>query len=71
MVKKLSFKHCEIFLSQNWNPQQIINAINEAYENKIYVSGSKYKGNSQGISIDMYLTPEGKIKSAYPIKEKT
>ena len=57
------------FFPRDWTPQQVVNAINEAYGNKVHVSGNKYSGDYQGIQIEMYLTSEGKIKSAYPVKE--
>lgn len=69
-VNGVTKKVASSFFPREWSPQQVVNAINEAYGNKVYVSGSRYRGHSQGISIEMYLTPEGKIKSAYPIKEK-
>lgn len=57
------------FYPQKWAPQQVINAINEAYKNKVNVFRNRYIGDFQGIQIEMYLNPEGKIKSAYPIKD--
>ena len=69
-VNGVTKKVASSFYPREWSPQQIVNAIHEAYGNKVNVSGSRYRGHSQGINIEMYLTPEGMIKSAYPIKEK-
>lgn len=53
------------FFPREWSPQQVINAINEAYGNKRYVSGNRYYGYSGNIKIEMFITNE-KILSAFP-----
>ncbi|MDU1127274.1 MAG: EndoU domain-containing protein, partial [Clostridium sp.] len=50
-------------------PQQIIDAINEAYNRKDKISENKYSGKtSYGFEIIMYLDSNDKIITAYPIK---
>ncbi len=51
-------------------PQDVVDAINQAYENRTLLSGSLYAGlTDKGIEIDMALTDDGKIITAYPIME--
>ena len=57
------------FFPDRMSPQEIVDAINEAYSNKIYQGGSRgvYVGNSkEGIIIRMVLTDDRKIITAYP-----
>ncbi|MFE1631340.1 EndoU domain-containing protein [Brevibacillus reuszeri] len=59
------------FFPVNWTKDQVINAINEAYSNRIFQAGSinTYIGQSKaGMSIGMYLDNANKIISAFPIK---
>ena len=50
------------------SPQEVVNAINEAYVNRVFVSGNRYSGlTNTGMEIEMFLDSEGKIISAYPI----
>lgn len=58
------------FFPREWSPQQVVNAINEAYEHKNSIGGNKYRGDFNGLIIEMYISPEGKIRSAYPVKER-
>lgn len=49
--------------------QQIIDAINEAYNRKNKISENKYSGKtSYGFEIIMYLDSNDKIIAVYPIK---
>ena len=58
------------FYPEFWTPQDVIDAINEAYENKEKIGDDLYAGlTSEGIEIDMALTNKGKIITAYPVKE--
>ena len=51
------------------SPQEIVDAINEAYSNMELIEGSRYSGTSQnGIDIEIILNSEGKIITAYPQK---
>ena len=59
------------FYPDSYTPQQVIDAVNEAYENRILLSGSLYAGLSEeGIEIDMALDENEKIITAYPVKEE-
>ena len=56
------------FYSKDMSPQQVVDAINEAYKNRVYIRGNKYLGvTSSGVEIEMFLDKGGKIISAYPI----
>lgn len=69
-VKKVSNKGKSTFFPDEWDTQEVIDAINEAYENKVFLSGNTYEGlTSEGIIIQMYLDQNGKIISAFPIYE--
>lgn len=57
------------FFPRIWKPQQIVNAINEAYKNKVKAGEREYVGTSHGIKIKIWIGSNGKIASAYPIKE--
>lgn len=55
------------FFPTNMTPQQIVNAINEAYINKKATSRDEFVGNtSYGFDIGMYFNDKGKITTAYP-----
>ena len=57
------------FFPDHMSPQEVVDAINEAYSNKVLMEGSRYVGTSQnGISIEIILNSEGKIITAYPLK---
>ena len=55
------------FFPNNHSPQDVINAINEAYSNKHHIDGNIYIGRAKdGMEIEMYLTEDCKIISAFP-----
>lgn len=57
------------FYSKDMSPQEIVDAINEAYENKTFVVGTRntYQGKtSSGLKINMFIDSDGKIISAFP-----
>ncbi len=57
------------FYSKDMSPQQVIDAINEAYSNCELKHGTRntYQGvANNGMIIDMYLDQNGKIISAFP-----
>ena len=62
------------FYPESWTPQQVVDAINTAYEDAISdpdnPSGSLWIGHSGDIEIDMYLDSSKKITTAYPIYER-
>ena len=50
------------------SPQEVVDCINEAYTNRVYLRGNKYSGITlNGMEIEMYLDADGKILSAYPL----
>ena len=58
------------FYPDVYTPQEVIDAVNEAYENRVLLSGSLYAGLSEkGIEIDMALDENDRIITAYPVKE--
>ena len=69
-VKKNGFSS---FYPESWTPQQVVDAINEAYEDalsdKSNPHGSLWIGYSGDLEIDMYLDSNKKITTAYPIYE--
>lgn len=69
-VKKNGFSS---FYPEDWTPQQVVDAINEAYNDalsdKSNPHGSLWIGYSGDLEIDMYLNNKKKITTAYPIYE--
>ena len=69
-VKKNGFSS---FFPESWTPQQVIDAINIAYddatENPSNPKGSLWIGYCDDLEIDMYLNSDKKITSAFPIYE--
>ena len=67
-VKKNGFSS---FYPESWTPQQVVDAINAAYEEAIAnpdnPSGSLWIGHYKDIEIDMYLDSNQKITTAYPV----
>lgn len=59
------------FFPTNMTPQQVVNAINEAYENREqHFIKSMMKGKTKyGFEIGMYLDKNDKITTAFPLKE--
>ncbi|EJO5347149.1 minor capsid protein [Clostridium botulinum] len=58
------------FFPTSMTPQQVVNAINEAYLSKKNIKGVKYSGTtSYGFDINMYLDRNKKITTAYPIRK--
>jgi hypothetical protein len=69
-VKKNGFSS---FYPDSWSPQQVVDAINEAYEDalsdKSNKQGDLWIGYAGDLEIDMYLDNNKKITTAYPIYE--
>ena len=67
-VKKNGFSS---FYSDSWSPQQVVDAINEAYEDalsdKSNKQGDLWIGYAGDLEIDMYLNNKKLITTAYPI----
>ena len=58
------------FFPRTWSEQKILMEIENAFNNKIFVSGNTWKGlSSEGIEIRMFLKTDGSnhIISAFPI----
>ncbi len=61
------------FFPKDWGRAQVLNAINEAYENKRIINHQSglYTGRTfDGLTIRMYINSEGKINTAFPIRER-
>ena len=59
------------FYPDRMNPQEVVDAINQAYANRKKVRGSLYAGlTDEGMEIDMALDDDGLIITAYPVKEE-
>lgn len=54
------------FFPRSWNQQQVVDAINAAYDNRRHHKKNLYIGTVNGITIQMRLDPNGKIVTAYP-----
>ncbi|WP_055070523.1 EndoU domain-containing protein [Clostridium massiliamazoniense] len=55
------------FFPNSMSPQKVIDSINEAYSNAQNIHGNIYVGKAKnGMKIEMYLTSDGKIISAFP-----
>lgn len=55
------------FFPSSLSPQEVINYINEAYSNRHHIHNNIYIGKaSNGMEIEMYLTEDNKIISAFP-----
>ena len=57
------------FFPDHMSPQEVVDAINEAYETRVFDANARntYEGISKnGIKITMYLDSEQKIISAFP-----
>lgn len=67
-VEKTSNGGKSSFFPDEWDTQEVVNAISEAYEEKEFISGNTYEGlTSDGMIIRMYLDNQDKIISAFPI----
>lgn len=68
-IRKRAMGGISTFFPAHWSPQQVVNAINHAYENRQLIGGNLYSGNSDGIKIVMRINENGKIATAFPSKE--
>lgn len=56
------------FYPENLTPQEVIDAINQAYDSRVNLRGNAYVWESDGgLEIEMYLDADNKIISAFPI----
>ncbi|MBQ8994543.1 MAG: EndoU domain-containing protein [Oscillospiraceae bacterium] len=69
-IRKSGNKGYSTFFPDTMSPQDVIDAINEAYENRVEIGDGLYAGlTNEGMEIDMALTKKGIIVTAYPVKE--
>ena len=54
------------FYPSVWTPQEVVDAIVEAYEDRKFITGDTWLGKSRNVSILMYLDEENRIISAFP-----
>ena len=70
-VKKNGFSS---FYPEEWSPQQVVDTINEAYQDalrdKSNPHGDLWIGYAGELEINMYLTKGKKIITAYPVRRK-
>lgn len=67
-VKKESNRGRSSFFPDEWTAQEVVDAINEAYENRQFITGNTYEGLSDsGVVVRMYLDNKEKIISAFPL----
>lgn len=70
-VKKTSNGGKSTFFPDEWDSQDVVNAINEAYEVKTFINGNTFEGvTSDGVVIRMYLDNNEQIISAFPVYER-
>lgn len=69
-IKKNGFSS---FFPESWTPQQVVDAINTAYDdaraNPNNPKGSLWIGYCDDLEIDMYLDSSKKITTAFPVYE--
>ena len=66
-IPKTANKGRSTFFPKSMSPQQVIDAINEAYANRVFIRGNTYEGTSRsGMEIMMFIDKNGKIISAFP-----
>lgn len=67
-VEKQSNGGKSTFFPDQWDTQEVVNAINEAYDNKTFINGNTFEGlTSDGVAIRMYLDDNEQIISAFPV----
>lgn len=55
------------FFPEQMSPQEVVDSINEAYDNRESMNGNTYVGSSNnGLTVVMYLDRDDKIISAFP-----
>jgi len=69
-VAKISNRGMSSFYPEDMTPQEVVDAINEAYETRQEIAEDKYEGEtSRGFLIQMYIDDNGRITTAFPIYE--
>ncbi len=55
------------FFPKSMSPQDVVDAINEAYNTRTFIKGNTYRGvSSSGMSVQMFLNSADEIISAFP-----
>ena len=50
------------FYLKSMSPQEVVDSINEAYQNRVYICGNIYSGlTSSGMEIEMFLDKNEKL----------
>ncbi|MGR6856879.1 T7SS effector LXG polymorphic toxin [Bacillus halotolerans] len=66
-VNGVTKKAKSTFFPREWTPQQVINEINLAFDNKVLYKNNRYRGTaSNGMTIEI-IVKNGKVVSAYPV----
>lgn len=67
-IKKASNSGRSSFFPNDWNAQEVVDAINAAYETREFINGNTYEGlDTNGVVIRMYLDDQDRIISAFPV----
>lgn len=67
-VTKESNRGRSTFFPDDWDTQDVVDAINEVYENRTFISGNTYEGlTEEGVLIRMYIDDQERIISAFPV----
>ena len=67
-IKKRGNNGISSFFPLFWNSQEIVDAINETYDSREFVTGNTYEGlTADGMVIRMYLDGNDKIITAFPV----
>src|SRR5699024_2251150 len=69
-VNKTSNSGKSTFFPDDWDTQDVVDAINEAYDNRTHINGNKCEGlTADGIKERLYLTVISQLISAFPVYE--
>lgn len=67
-VAKTSNGGKSTFFPKEWDAQEVVDVINEAYETRMLKTGNTYEGlTTDGQIVRMYLDQDEKIISAFPV----
>lgn len=69
-IAKTANRGYSTFFPMEWSAQEVVDAINRAYEDRELVAGNTWSGIVDGMEVQFYLTEEDLIISAFPIVEE-
>ena len=74
IINGVSKRGGSTFFPREWSPQQVVNAVNEAYAVRYHIppQPNRFEGRlSSGLKVQMFLDDgrPPKIRSAFPVKE--